>query len=403
MMLRTLLLSIFSLLITSIGYAQQDLVSGHIQNHTSYFTLDNGEISGADSLLKEIEESQFIALGELHNRQKLSYFTTALLDTAESFGFQYFAVETGPYSAEKLEQLIAVGPEQVSEFYDEYSYPLFGIVPIPFFTGQADLEMLQMANREGYDLWGIDQEFAFAPQFLINDLADTAADNLTDNQRDLKSGLSWDLYWMQLRAQIFSSYDLACTLRDSEDFQAYLDSFDAHDQEVALIKDAMMKSLEIYCLYESGNYRENNQTRIAYFKNNFDKGMNRAMVQDSIPKVILKMGSYHSGRERSPLNYYDIGNHLQRWSDSLLTKSLHIRFLNRYIDGEDMKESDNYSASRNFIKVGKIDRWAIIDVRPLRRLLNDGTLTANEFETREINNYDLILIMPDDKRVERHF
>ena len=53
--------------------------------------------------------------------------------------------------------------------------------------------------------------------------------------------------------------------------------------------------------------------------------------------------------------------------------------------------------------VGKIDRWAIIDVRPLRRLLNDGTLTANEFETREINNYDVILIMPDDRRVERHF
>ena len=66
-------------------------------------------------------------------------------------------------------------------------------------------------------------------------------------------------------------------------------------------------------------------------------------------------------------------------------------------------ESDNYSESRNIMTVGKIDRWAIIDVRPLRRLLNDGTLTANEFETREINNYDLILIMPDDKKVERHF
>ena len=68
-----------------------------------------------------------------------------------------------------------------------------------------------------------------------------------------------------------------------------------------------------------------------------------------------------------------------------------------------MMESDNYSESRNIMTVGKIDRWAIIDVRPLRRLLNDGTLTANEFETREINNYDLILIMPDDKKVERHF
>lgn len=56
-----------------------------------------------------------------------------------------------------------------------------------------------------------------------------------------------------------------------------------------------------------------------------------------------------------------------------------------------MVESDNYSASRNFMTVGKIDRWAIIDVRPLRRLLNDGTLTANDSAGRV------------DKRVERHF
>ena len=403
MMLRFLFLSILSLFFTSTGYAQQDLGPEHVRNHTSYFTLSNGIISGADSLLTEIEESQFIALGELHNRQKLSHFTTALLDTAASFGFQHFAVETGPYSAEKLEQLIADGPEQVSEFYDEYSYPLFGITPIPFFTGQADLEMLETANREGYDLWGIDQEFAFAPQFLINELVKATGNNLTDEQRDLNSSLGWDIYWKQLRAQIFSSYDYSCTLKNSEDLKTYLNSFDSSDSTVISIKDAMMKSLDIYCMYESGNYRDSNQTRIAYFKSNFDKGMNRAMAQDSIPKVILKMGSYHSGRERSPLNYYDIGNHVQQWADSLNTQSFHIRFLSRYIDGEDMMESDNYSASRNFMTVGDTDRWAMIDVRPLRRMLADGSLNATEFEIREINNYDVILIMPDDTRVERHY
>lgn len=383
--------------------AQNTLSSNLIQNHTSYFTLTNGEISGADSLIKEIEESQFIALGELHNRQQLSRFTTALLDTAASFGFQYFAVETGPYSAEKLEQLMAEGPDRVSAFYDKYSYPLFGLTPIPFFTGQADLEMLQMAHQEGYDLWGIDQEFAFAPQFLIDELALVAGENLTQEQEDLQSSLGWDLYWMQLRAQVFSSFNYACTLKNSEDLNAYLESFDDGDSTVASIKDAMMKSLAIYCMYESGNYRENNQTRIDYFKSNFDEGMSRAMVQDSIPKVILKMGSYHSGRERSPLNYYDIGNHMQTWADSLGTQSLHIRFLNRYIDGEDMMENENYRSSRNFMSVGETDRWALIDVRPLRKILADGSLTASDFETREIINYDVILIMPDDSRVERHY
>ena len=403
MMSRILLLTIFSLLLISPGYTQQELGPDLIENYTSYFTLTSGKLSGADSLLKEIEESQFIALGELHNRRQLSRFTTALLDTAASFGFQYFAVETGPYSAEKLEQLIAEGPDRVSDFYDEYSYPLFGITPIPFFTGQSDLEMLQMADREGYDLWGIDQEFAFAPQFLINELADVAGENLMQEQEDLQSSLGWDLYWMQLRAQVFSSYDYACSLKNSEKLNAYLASFDDGDPTGASIKDAMMKSLDIYCMYETGNYRENNKTRIAYFKSNFDDGLEQAMAKDSIPKVILKMGSYHSGREQSPLNYYDIGNHLQEWADSLDTQSFHIRFLNRYINGEDMMESENYSSSRTFMSMGENKRWAMIDVRPLRRMLNDGLLTASEFETREIMNYDVILIMPNDTRVERHY
>jgi hypothetical protein len=127
------------------------------------------------------------------------------------------------------------------------------------------------------------------------------------------------------------------------------------------------------------------------------------MAKDSIPKVILKMGSYHSGREQSPLNYYDIGNHLQKWADSLGTESFHIRFLNRYIGGEDMMENENYSSSRTFMSVGETDRWAMIDVRPLRSMLNEGTLIASEFETREIKNYDVILIMPNDSRVERHY
>ncbi|NBC65665.1 MAG: hypothetical protein GVY07_08455 [Bacteroidetes bacterium] len=400
---RILFLSLLLLLIASRGYAQVELSPELLQDHTYYFSLNNGVFSGADSLLHEIEESHFIALGELHNRQQLSRFTTALLNTVASFGFQYLAVETGPYSAEKLEQLIAEGTDRVSAFYDEYSYLLFNITPIPFFTGQADLEMLAMAHREGYDLWGIDQEFAFAPQFLIDELAETAGQDLTGQQEDLQSSLGWDLYWMQFRAQIFSSYDLACRLRDSEDLQTYIDSFDSNNPEVAFITEALMTSLEIYCMYESGNYRENNQTRIAYFKSNFDKCMTRAMTQDSLPKVILKMGSYHSGRERSPLNYYDIGNHLQAWADSLGTQSLHIRFLNRYIDGEDMMENENYTSSRNFMSVGKTDRWAVIDLRPLRRMAANKSLDANAFETREIINYDLLLIMPDDSRAERHY
>jgi hypothetical protein len=374
----------------------------HFQPYTTYFEIEAGAISGADSLIREVSESQFISLGELHNRVQLSLFTSALLDTAASFGFSYFVVETGPYAADKLKSLIEEDPGKVSEFYDEYSKNLFNIYPIPFFTGKADLQMLEAANKNGYDLWGIDQEFAFAIPYLLDELA-SQTDDLTSSQQKLLRKLHRKINRKQLRAQVFQDYTLACNLKDSELLNTFLESFENNDAQILMIIDSIQESLNIYCLYEEGSYNLSNRTRIAYFKSNFDNRFNQALDEDSEPKVILKMGSYHSGRERSPLNYFDMGNHIQNLSDSLGSKALYLRFLNRYIDGEDMMGNKNYSLSGNFMSVGTKDRWALIDVRPLREKILNKELTGSKFEVREIINYDYIVIMPNDSSVEKHY
>ena len=414
--IRVLSIALLFVMMTSVaGYTQESMSAPDtlgtdlLSEHTTYFSMTDDEtFEQADSLIAMAEASQFVALGELHNRYQMSRFTEALLDTAASFGFRYFAVETGPVSAEKLEEMARKeGRQAVSDFYDQYSWSLLSIEPIPFFSGEADLDMLMTAVNEEYDLWGIDQEYAFSTKYLVNELAEVSGEPLTDEQEQLLQDLNWSMFLMYPRAQIFSSYDLSCTLKNSDDLQAYLNSFEeggeSQNEDISAIIDAIRTSLDIYCMYESGNYDSNNRTRIAYFKSNFDENYSRVAETDSLPKVILKMGSYHSGRERSPLDYYDMGNHLQNLADSLGTQSLHIRFLNRYIDGEDMMENENYSSSRNFMSVGEMDRWAMIDVRPLRQRLEDGTLVANDFETREIINYDLIVIMPNDRRVEKHW
>ena len=371
----------------------QRLQPEHFQPYTTYFEIEAGVINGADSLILEVSESQFLSLGELHNRVQLSLFTSALLDTATSFGFSYFAVETGPYAADKLENLIEEDPDRVSEFYDEYSKNLFNIYPIPFFTGKADLKMLEVANKNGYDLWGIDQEFSFAIPYLLDELAAQAGELTPDQQKLLR----------KLHRKIFRSYALACNLKKSELLNSYLDSLEKNDAQILMIIDSIQESLNIYCLYEEGSYNLSNRTRIAYFKSNFDNKFAQALDEDSEPKVILKMGSYHSGRERSPLNYLDMGNHIQHLSDSLGSKALYLRFLNRYIDGEDMMDNKNYSLSGNFMSVGSKDRWALIDVRPLRKKILNKELTGSKFEVREIINYDYIVIMPDDSSVEKHY
>lgn len=396
----TLLISLSTLQADTTGSPPDTIDAGLLQRHTTYFTLADDGFNGADTLERQISEAVFITLGELHNSRNMARFTETLLRAARPYGFDRFAVETGPWSAEHLERLITEGPDVVSEFYNRYSGTLFGIYPVPFFTGKADLDMLRSADSLGYDLWGIDQEFAYSFRYLIDELARLEGDALTDRQDRLQSKLTSSLWWWERRSKIFSGFDLHCRLQNDERFQEYLDSFASPTEEQQMIREAMRASLEIYCLAESGEWSKSNQKRISYFKDHFDRYYAHT---DSSAKVILKMGSYHAGRWKSPLGIYDVGHHLQELAVQRSGESLHLRFLLRWQDGEDKMGQPNWSNSTRFMKMARRDRWALIDARPLRKRIRAGTLTGADFEKREILNYDYIIMMPEDRRVERHY
>ncbi len=404
-LLPLLIIVLISFSNSSLLYGQHTVVLSPelMEPHTQYFTLENQRFEGADTLLSLVRDAQFIALGEIHNSRQMSLFTAALLDTAYHSGFRHFAIETGPYSAQKLDKLIAKGKQEVSAFYDEYASPLFGIYPIPFFTGQADLNMLYTAHKNGYTVWGMDQEFYYAVPFLLDELIKKWEGDIPDHISKAHQRLKRKLFFMQKRAALFSSYDMSCRLRQSEYLASILREARTQPIRVSELADYIQTSLNIYCLGESGSWTKSNEQRLAYFNENFDRIMNSAATLDNPPKVIAKMGSYHSGREKSPLGLYDLGHHIQAWADSLGSSSLHLRFLNRYIGGEDKMNDPNYSLSANFMLMGKKGQWALIDVRPLRALLNQGKMQASDFESREILNYDLIVIMPEDTRAERHY
>ena len=379
-----------------------------IRNFTSYFSLEGPNFVGADSLVRQAKEAQFVALGEIHNSRRLSEFTSALMHLLEPEGYQNLIVETGPYSAEKLESLIASkeGKEAVSVFYDRYSSKLFQYYVIPFFTGKGDLEMLQTTHELGYNLIGIDQEYAFSTIFLSEELKSRSDEPLTDEQLGYLDDITSKLPWWYRRSQVFSSFDLSCSIKNYEPFKKYVASFTDPNRIQKKIIDALMVSLDIYCLNESGKWSEGNQKRINYFKSNFDAFYERASNNDTgqLPKAIVKMGSYHSGRYKSPNGIYDIGNHVAELTDSLGTKSLHLRFLNRYFeDGRDVMGEKNWSASTRFITVGERNRWALIDTRELRKQMLEKKLVGSRFEMREIINYDYILIMPEDVRAVKHY
>ncbi|MFC3092889.1 hypothetical protein DRW07_01550 [Alteromonas sediminis] len=375
-----------------------------LEELTSFFSINQGVFEGAGRFLKEVENSQFVVLGELHNRQQISVFTVALLAEASKYGYQHFAVETGPYSAQKLHELSSNSLTAVTHFYDEYSNKMFGIYPIPFFGGQADLKILEEVHKRKFKLWGLDQEFVFALPFIIDDLYEQYREKISEREREIYRRLKRSLFWKNLRAQLFSSYALSCEILQSGEFLAFIEIFKVKDRSSSSIVDAISSSLNIYCLFESGSSKESNQIRINNFKQQFDKEFDRyRREQENEPKVIVKMGSYHSGRDRSPLNFHDIGHHLAEKASQMKGRTLHVRFLNRFVEGKDMYLNKQHSKYHSFIKMGTTNQWSMIDLRPLRKKIELGELVANKAETQVIKNYDIILITPNDRKVATHY
>lgn len=377
-----------------------------IAGQTIYFELQDNQFTGAEALLAALDEAQFVALGELHNRVRLGELTESLLHVLEPRGFSHLAIETGPYSAQKLQYLIRKGKSEVIAFYEQYSSGLFKIVPIPFFEGKSDLKFLSAADSLGYQLWGLDQEFYFSYTFLIDELARLAGESTTVEQQQLRKKLIRRLYWLDRRNQISdlftSGFQRSCKLKEDEELKVYLDSFENIDHpEIRPILDSFRTTLEIYCLAEQGKASE--PVRINYFKENFDLNYQTALVETPEPKVFIKMGSFHSGRQLSPLNLYDIGNHIHRLAESQDQTSVHIYYLNRFFDGEDMTGRQGWESSEKFMSAGDRNKWALTDLRPLREQLLNETLHGTDWEMRVIRNYDFIIIPPEDNWISRHW
>ncbi|MCH8494503.1 MAG: hypothetical protein LAT57_02580 [Balneolales bacterium] len=377
-----------------------------IAEHTTFFDIRDNRIVGADSLLAALEQAHFVTLGELHNRVRLGELTESLLHILEPHGFSNFAIETGPYSARKLQQLIRSGKQEVSSFYSQYSSRLFDLIPIPFFKGDSDVQFLSAADSLGYELWGMDQEFYFSYTYLIDELARLAGESLTVEQQKLQRKLIRRLYWLDRRNQlaetINSNFQRSCRFKQDENLEAYLLSFENSDHpDILQILDAFNSTLEIYCLAEQGKASE--PIRINYFKENFDRNFDAALAENNEPKVFLKMGTFHMGRQRSPINLYGIGNHVHQLAESKGQSSVHIYYLNRFFEGKDMKGRRGWEGSERFISVGDRQKWALIDLRPLREQLSSGTLSGSDFEVRTIWNYDFIIVAPEDDWVKRHW
>ncbi len=410
MLIRLITVNILTSLLQLVSVRAQDTLStDYLQPYTTYFEINNAKVSGNGSAIiqEEIKQSQFVSIGETHYSRRVSEFTDAVLKLSADNGYTALALETGPYSAEKLESLIEEKAERnLSELFDKFGSKLLFRFPIPFVAGKEDVTWLETARDRNYALWGIDYEYYDAAPYLFQELAETTKGTAKYPQlKKMARKLARKARKWNFRSTV-GGFNMACKLSEWPQAKDFFAEFDKGNSQAQLIISELQKSWKIYCYNESGNYKQNNLTRIANMRSNFMRNYEALAEKEDRPKVVVKMGNYHTTKIKSPIDYEDVGQLLETIAQENNTKSVIFRMIRRFRQTKAGKIKDNLQASgryANFLRLGRSDQWTLIDLQPLRKKIRNRELAMTKRERYEILNYDYMVIMPTDRRVDYHF
>ncbi|SFJ39115.1 hypothetical protein [Olleya namhaensis] len=393
-MSKTLFILVFSLLSTSF-FAQEKLKSNDISKFSHTFDIVNGNIIGAGATVLEekILESQFFLLGEEHYSPEISELTNVLLPKLKQSDFNYFAIEVGPNSTEKIVSVIKKEHSLYkfnSDFYSKYQD-----IPIPFFDGKKDELFLKTALKENIEIWGIDQEFVSAHLFLIDEIYSLSNNkSLIQTEYNSVKRFIKEEYKKELDVKGYQMFE---NLLESTIIKTFFDK--CPDVKQRKIIEDLIISWKIYAMREVKNYSQNNLTRMEYMKQQFGSYYNTASKTDTLSKIFIKMGSMHLARGQNWLGIYDLGNLIKELSYLNGTKSTSINCFSRYwkddkgqvFDFLDEKEGKAYQP---LLELAKKDKWVLIETKPILELIKKENIKLNKDLNILISGFDFILFSP---------
>lgn len=385
----------------------QTITSDYIKKHTSYFTIEDGNLQGKGKkvIQKMIKNAQFINYGEIHGSKEISLLIKAMIDPLVKNGFNNFALEVGPHSAEVLSRL-STNPvktvERLNQFNSAYSVSAGNdtAIPIPFFENVSDAEFLQRARLKQMQLWGLDQEYYYSAFFLMDEMVNTLK-NTPDFQKvnQLKFAaqrVMLNHFMAEVQEKIEDPFTL---ILKEPTVQNFFNAFDKSNVKArAVIKDLKI-TWDIYSRWRSGSH----QDRISYMRNNFLKNYNAALKRGKTPKVFTKIGSLHAPKAFSN-GAYDIGFLTEELAQKNRTTSTSINTWTSFSKTDkgiirNDKRYNSYKRFSTFLELAKQDQYAIIDLHQIRKdfekgkieLPNDGSYHAIR---RLIYAYDYQIMLP---------
>ncbi|WP_273677928.1 hypothetical protein [Erythrobacter fulvus] len=374
-----------SLLIASIMlvFFNQDAFGNEINSESPLveikFTKDGLEGDGGEIIREQLGGAQFVMIGEAHGHADAASLVAALSVEAREPGFQYYAIEVGPFSGNWLRDILSqAGSNGLAKALR--GRPL----AIPFLNSRNEAEAALVYSQEGR-LWGVDQEFIGSPLIHFESLL-----SMSPTDPDFIATL------LEQERTAFANGNQGAIFfaRASEaDWEKLQTNFNGNADALERIA-AMRKSASIYRLFFMGRGLESNLDRVELIRSNFLSFYHAAeRTNHSPPRVIMKFGATHAGRSTSPISTFDLGSLVEGMAAENGMEALHIAYMP--IGGETLAVTPSANSSfevrpvsaaelRAMLEAGGIDLTMIdaseghflIDLEAVKRRLGDSGLAG---------------------------
>lgn len=398
MKLNKIIIFLLALFINKVN-GQKILTIQDVKKHTKYFTVSKS-FQFSENILpilnEEAKNSQFVGLAEVHQSEQLSFFTTAFLRVLKTNGFNNFALEIGDYSTSILEEIskeLSKTSINLKTYNKRYGKSRFPFIPFIFVDKNADALFIEQASKLNYDLWGIDREFEFS--YLMHlDKMYQMSNNLSSKFKEAYKKARKVMKKVNFKDKV-SGQSKYCWLLNEPTINNFLMLL-SKEEKLQNYTNEIRNSWKIYCRFVQGKGGSN--ARAKYMRIKFDSLYDVSNTKEALPKVLVKLGGVHLTHGNSQYRRYDVGRHLHEKAKENSTNFLAIRHVYRYRNGKDQVGKKGWKNTSFLMQMGKKDKWTLIDLRPIKKLVKEQNLQIDKGTAWELKSYDWFLISPNDTK-----
>lgn len=365
-------------------FAQDSLITQIAQQNHTLFSIQANSFKGLgwEKIIKEAQNTDFVMIGEDHFTNEIPFFCNAITSQIK---FDNFFCEIDPYSSKIIESKIkTLTDNQLREYEADFGNTF------SFFAMSSEFDLLKKTVKSGTTVYGLDQVLMIADRLICRELK-----NQTKNK---------DAKVIYERIEKRSKELFANFLKDPNNpMYMMMEDFDNDLKELTALKLSSYESEAIEKMKLSAKiYKEqNHHLRIQLMKNQLME--NYSDWKDK--KNFFKFGANHLAKGESFLKIYDIGNLINNIADSNFSSSLHILIIGKSgAQGSPFKgfpeqtinaDSESLKPLKPFFDmVVNPNDWYCLDMKPIRKKVEDGEITTNIQLARIINGFDYVVIIP---------